>query len=96
MKHGGIFKNNHCIYHQQDMGRRGFITLGFKQFDDHNKKITEGVNSFLRFPDSRECFTMSFVLRSSLVNQEVTDTTFNVQKIFQHGIGINIGVAIQV
>ena len=36
------------------MGLGGFITLGSKQFDDHNKKITEGVNSFLRFPDTRD------------------------------------------
>ena len=87
MKHGGIFKNNHCIYHQEHMGRGGFITLGSKQFDDHNKKITEGVNSFLRFPDSQRVFydelSVIWDPQHSLDNQEVTYTTFNVQNIFQ-------------
>ena len=63
------------------------MTLESNQFDDHNKRITEGVNNFLRFPDTREFFTRglacSWEPQHSSVNQEVTAPTFNVQNIFQ-------------
>ena len=58
------------------------MTPESNQFDDHNKRITEGVNNFLRFPDTREFFTRGLAQHIS-VNQEVTAPTFNVQNIFQ-------------
>ena len=43
------------------------MSLESNQFDDHNKRITEGVNNFLRFPDTREFFYegLSMILGAS-------------------------------